>query len=214
MFTAVHRSWVSLLSTFWGWHGANVHPSLLALHMTVKPKLSIGEGWNRVWYQTPLIDSYKAIWTRLIQLLRDSCLLFSLSRPNLAIWCIIEDLRRWQLFIPVVYHDGAAAAIFVLLAWDGTLWHTPSYSATAGAQRGGGSVCGSFSHFGVPYKSSGPGLMLSNEKRQRHTMLVDDVSFLATQTWAKWANQPSSSWPAALACLLTWVLSCPMGVNN
>ena len=40
----------------------------------------------------------------------------------------------------------------------------------------------SFSHFGVPYKSSGPGLMLSNEKRQRHTMLVDDVSFLATQT--------------------------------
>ena len=33
-----------------------------------------------------------------------------------------------------------------------------------------------FSHFRVPYKSSGPGLMLSNEKRQRHTMLVDDVS--------------------------------------
>lgn len=35
-----------------------------------------------------------------------------------------------------------------------------------------------FSHFRVPYKSSGPGLMLSNEKRQGHTMLVDDVSSL------------------------------------
>ena len=43
----------------------------------------------------------------------------------------------------------------------------------------------SFSHFGVPYKSSGPGLMLSNEKRQRHTMLVDDVSFLTTQNMSQ-----------------------------
>ena len=38
-----------------------------------------------------------------------------------------------------------------------------------------------FSHFRVPYKSSGPGLMLSNEKRQGHTMLVDDVSSLRPQ---------------------------------
>ena len=142
---------------------------------------------------------------------------------NLSIGFWKEDLRRWQVFYPDYIRTGLwrclpacwlvcsvllAAAIFVPgLRQPGT--RPPTQDRLGG----------SFSHFGVPYKSSGPGLMLSNEKRQRHTMLVDDVSFLTTQTWAKWANQPSSlAKPSSSGVCAIDVRHVsyegPMGVNN
>ena len=81
----------------------------------------------------------------------------------------VKYLWSW-LFILVVYPSGSD---FCWCQSHHTLHHMSQPDPPIGLV-----LLPLFSHFRVPYKSSGPGLMLSNEKRQGHTMLVDDVSSL------------------------------------
>ena len=142
---------------------------------------------------------------------------------NFSIGFWKEDFRRWQVFLSWL-HTYWALALFTSLLTPCSVLLAAAIFVPGLRQPGTrpptqDRLGGSFSHFGVPYKSSGPGLMLSNEKRQRHTMLVDDVSFLTTQTWAKWANQPSSlAKPSSSGVCAIDVRHVsyqgPMGVNN
>ena len=97
--------------------------------------------------------------------LTESPKLYNIAFKRLYDGIFLIDILYIWLFIHVVYPSGS------------DFWCDATSSTVAAAV-----LLPLFSHFRVPYKSSGPGLMLSNEKRQGHTMLVDDVSFLATQT--------------------------------